>query len=78
MASAMGVPAARRALFIDPVDEVAAVADRLWALAALAEDQGEAIGIGHDREQTLLALQAVLPRLESRGHRLVPVSQLVR
>ena len=78
MASAMGVPAARRDLFIDPVDEVAAVEDRLWALAALAEDQGEAIGIGHDREQTLLALQSVLPRLESRGHRLVPVSQLVR
>ena len=78
MASAMGVPAARRDLFIDPVDEVAAVEDRLWALAALAEDQGEAIGIGHDREQTLLALQAVLPRLETRGHRLVPVSQLVR
>ncbi len=78
MASAMGVPAARRDLFIDPVNEVAAVEDRLWALAALAEDQGEAIGIGHDREQTLLALQAVLPRLESRGHQLVPVSQLVR
>lgn len=78
MASAMGVPAARRDLFIDPVDEVAAVEDRLWALAALACDQGEAIGIGHDREQTLLALQAVLPRLESRGHQLVPVSQLVR
>ncbi len=78
MASAMGVPAARRDLFIDPVDEIAAVEDRLWALAALAGDQGEAIGIGHDREQTLLALQAVLPRLESRGHQLVPVSQLVR
>jgi polysaccharide deacetylase 2 family uncharacterized protein YibQ len=78
MASAMGVPAARRDLFIDPVDEVAAVEDKLWALAALAADQGEAIGIGHDREQTLLALQAVLPRLESRGHQLVPVSQLVR
>ena len=78
MASAMGVPAARRDLFIDPIDEVAAVEDRLWALAALAGDQGQAIGIGHDREQTLLALQAVLPRLESRGHRFVPVSQLVR
>lgn len=78
MANAMGVPAARRDLFIDPVDEIAAVEDRLWALAALAGDQGEAIGIGHDREQTLLALEAMLPRLESRGHQLVPVSQLVR
>jgi len=77
-ASVMGVPTAQRDLFIDPVDEVGAVEGRLWALAALAGDQGEAIGIGHDREQTLLALQAVLPRLESRGHRFVPVSHLVR
>ena len=78
MASAMEVPAARRDMFIDPVDEVGSVEANLWALAALAGEQGEAIGIGHDREQTLLALEAVLPRLESRGHRFVPVSQLVR
>ena len=78
MATAMGVPAARRDLFIDPVDEVGSVEDNLWALGAIAGEQGEAIGIGHDREQTLLALEAVMPRLESRGHRFVPVSQLVR
>ena len=38
---------------------------------------GQAGGIGHDREQTLIALQRVLPRLETRGFRFVPVSQLL-
>ncbi len=78
MARAMAIPATRRDLFIDPVDQTAAVEARLWELAALAAEQGQAIGIGHDREQTLLALEAILPRLETRGFRFVPISALAQ
>ena len=83
VASAIGLPAAQRDLFIDPVDEDGRVQSetvegQLWRLAAIAVADGQAIGIGHDREQTLLALEAVLPRLESRGHRFVPVSELIQ
>ena len=83
VASALELPAAQRDLFIDPVDEDGRVQSetvegQLWRLAAIAVADGQAIGIGHDREQTLLALEAVLPRLESRGHRFVPVSELVQ
>ena len=76
-ALAMGVPAARRDLFIDAVDQATAIETRLWALAELAARQGQAIGLGHDREQTLLALESVLPQLEMRGFSFVPVSGLV-
>ena len=76
LARTMDIPAFRRDLFIDPVDEVAAVEVKLWELAAVAARNSQAIGIGHDREQTLQAMQAVLPRLEARGFRFVPISQL--
>ena len=78
MARFMRVPTVRRDLFIDPVDDAAAIQESLWELAALAAENGQAIGLGHDREQTLLALEAVLPRLESRGFRFVPISQLAQ
>ena len=45
--------------------------------SVLTARAGQAVGIGHDREQTLIALQRVLPRLETRGFRFVPVSQLL-
>ena len=54
------------------------IKEKLWELAALATRQGYAIGVGHGRENTLLALEDALPRLESRGYRFVPVSELVR
>jgi len=66
-----------RDLFIDEVDEVEAIQSRLWDLAGIASRTGQAIGIGHNREETLAALTTVLPRLETRGFRFVPVSQLL-
>ena len=78
LARGMDVPALSRDLFIDPVDDRQAIEARLWELAGLAGRAGQAIGIGHDRENTLLALQTVLPRLETRGFRVVTLSHLVR
>jgi polysaccharide deacetylase 2 family uncharacterized protein YibQ len=77
LAQQMQVPAGRRDLFIDLVDDQAAVEGKLWELAELAAKKGQAIGIGHDRKHTLLALEAVLPRLESRGYRFVHISETV-
>ena len=79
LASALEVPVAERDLFIDAAEDgVRDVEEKLWQLATLASERGQAIGIGHDREATLLALESVLPRLESRGFRFVAVSQLVQ
>lgn len=78
MARAMGIRAARRDVFLDPVDQSATPENQLWELAAVAAEKGQAIGVGHDREETLVALEAILPRLESRGFRFVPLSALAR
>ena len=78
LAKGMGVPTLSRDLFIDPVDDRQAAEAQLWELAARAARSGSAIGIGHDRESTLLALEAILPRLEMRGFRFVPLSALAR
>ena len=66
------------AIRIDQVDDPQAIESRLWDLAALAARSGQAVGIGHDRQNTLLALRAVLPRLEMRGFHFVLLSQLAR
>ena len=73
----MDLVALSRDIFIDEIDDKDAVAAKLWDLAGIAARAGQAVGIGHDREQTLIALQRVLPRLETRGFRFVPVSQLL-
>ena len=79
MANALGVPVAQRDLFIYAEgDNVRDIERKLWELAEIARRQGQAIGIGQDREATLLALESTLPKMESRGFRVVPVSQLVQ
>ena len=79
MANALGVPVAQRDLFIDAEgDGVRAIETKLWELAEIARRQGQAIGMGRDRKATLVALESTLPKLESRGFRVVPVSQLVQ
>ena len=77
MAIDMDLVAFTRDLFLDEVDDTEAIESRLWDLAGMAARAGQAVGIGHDREATLLALTAILPRLETRGFRFVPISQLL-
>ena len=75
LAQSLGVPSLRRDVFIDEVDDRAAIEAALWNLAAQASRTGRAIGIGHDRINTLLALERVLPRLEQRGFRFASLEQ---
>lgn len=78
MAREAKVRAVHRDLYLDEVDNRAAVEKKLWELAELAAQRGQALGLGQTRESTLLALEAVLPRLEARGFRLVSLSHLAR
>ena len=75
LAQSLGVPSLRRDVFIDEVDDRMAIEAALWNLAAQASRTGRAIGIGHDRTNTLLALERVLPRLEQRGFRFASLEQ---
>jgi len=78
MAREQGVAATRRDLFIDSEqaseDEVLR---RLEDLYALASRRGNALGIAHPYPVTMAVLERELPRLATRGIRLVSVRQLI-
>ena len=73
----MDIRAFNRDLFIDETADAQAIQGKLWELAAIAARAGQAIGVGHNRRETLIALLAALPQLEKRGFRFVPVSRLL-
>jgi polysaccharide deacetylase 2 family uncharacterized protein YibQ len=77
LARASGIPAARRDLFLDEVDERDAIEAALDELVALAREQGAAVGIAHPRDATLAVLAERLPRLRDQGVEIVPLSFLV-
>ncbi len=72
-----GVPVVERDLFLDSVDDLNYVNEQLDRLAYLSRQHGYAVGIGHVRANTLLALQQSIPRLKQAGHEFVFVSEVV-
>ncbi|HPC83457.1 MAG TPA: divergent polysaccharide deacetylase family protein [Thermoanaerobaculaceae bacterium] len=61
-----GVPVLRRDVFLDVVDDPAAIRRMLAEAAELGEQQGQALAIGHVHPTTLKLLAAELPRLAAR------------
>ncbi|MBN2644332.1 MAG: divergent polysaccharide deacetylase family protein [Desulfuromonadaceae bacterium] len=74
----LGIPTAKRDVFLDNITEVNQILARLEQLAQTSQAKGEAIGICHPYPQTLVALQQFAPRLEELGIEAVYASQLVR
>ena len=73
----MGIPTARRHVFLDNVKDSSKVCTQLEQLVALARKKGWAIGIGHPNQATLQALTSCRKQL-LRHVRIVGVSALVR
>jgi polysaccharide deacetylase 2 family uncharacterized protein YibQ len=73
-----GIPTASRDVFLDNVDDEAAVEAQLRAAADRAREDGSAIAIGHPREATLLAVRTLGPELMAQGIDLTYASDLVR
>ena len=71
------VPVAERNVFLDNIQSPQAVRGQLKRLVHLARLKGQAIGIAHPHEVTLEVLKEDLPKLSSKGIKLVPVSRLV-
>lgn len=78
LARQFGVPFAERNIFLDHVNDVAAVRSRLDEVERLARRRGLAIAIGHPRRATLAALRDWLPGLEKKGFVLAPLSSAVK
>lgn len=72
-----GIRAARRNVFLDDVDDVAAVEMQLRLAAQMAHDNGSAIAIGHPRQATLDAVRALAPEIQAGGITFVLASDLV-
>lgn len=77
IAERLGVPAARREVFLDNVQEPRQICRRMEELATVAKQRGWAIGIGHPYPATLQALDECKEQL-LRAVDLVRASQLVR
>ncbi len=77
-AERFGVRAASRKVFLDDSAKPEAILGQLELAARDAERDGSAIAIGHPRPDTIAVLAQGLPRVESRGIRLVFVSELVQ
>lgn len=72
-----GVPSASRDVFLDNVDNQAAVEARLLEAIADARTTGSAIAIGHPRPATLAAVRLVAPQAAADGVQLTLASALV-
>ena len=78
LAKRMKLKFARRDIFLDNQDEPGYIRNQINALKNLARIRGLAIGIGHDRRNTLLILKELLPQLAREGYKFVFISQVVR
>lgn len=71
------LPFARRDVFLDNVQEPAAIRKQVWELVRLARSRGQAVGIGHAHSSMYNVFKEMLPELRQQIE-FVPVSRLVR
>lgn len=74
----MGVKFVKRDVFLDNSSDPAYIKGQISKLKAAAKRQGYAVGIGHDRPNTLMVLKEVMPQLEKEGYKFVYLSELTR
>ncbi len=77
MARQMGLPALKRDVFLDNVDDTAAIRGQLQKLVKIARQKGYAVGIGHYHPKTLVVLRSDIPALKAAGLELVSLQELI-
>ncbi len=77
VAGKTGVRFARRDVFLDNSNDPEYIRQQIDKLKLEAEQKGWAIGIGHDRKNTLEVLKEIMPELAQEGYKFVYVSELV-
>jgi polysaccharide deacetylase 2 family uncharacterized protein YibQ len=78
LARGMGMETATRDVFLDNVQDGAAIKRQLEQLTALARKRGSAIGICHPHKATIQALAAALPAYRQEGINFVFASEVVK
>ena len=74
----LGVPTARRNVFLDNEDDEEKIKAQLMELAQKASELGSAIGIGHVKKKTLVVLKKYIPELQEKGFKFEFVSKMLR
>jgi len=69
---------AKRDIFLDNLDDPGYIKAQLIKLKEIARNKGYAIGIGHDRRNTLLVLREMMPQLAESGYKFVFVSEITK
>ncbi len=77
LAKEKGIDTAVRDVFLDNSRDPEDIRNKLLKTVRLAEEQGEAIAIGHSSPETISVLVEEIPKLEDRVN-FVPVSELLR
>ena len=77
-ARALGLRAGRRQVLVDAAGGEAGERERLEEAGHLAVERGETVVLAHGHPLTLRLLKEYVPRWETAGIRVVPVSQLTR
>ncbi|MFA6356041.1 MAG: divergent polysaccharide deacetylase family protein [Candidatus Omnitrophota bacterium] len=78
LAKKLGVKFAKRSIFLDNESDPSYIKKQFERAAAIALKNGEAVAIGHDRQNTIAVLTELVPGLDGRGIDVVPVSELAR
>ena len=73
----LGVPTARRQVFLDNDSDVEKISAQLDKLVKVARKQGSALGIGHARPNTLEVLKNEIPKLLAEGFQFEFASNIV-
>ena len=74
----MGVPTARRNIFLDNDNEIRKIEKQIEKLVQFANKNGMGIGIGHARQNTLQVLKNKIPELEAKGYVFEFASRIVK
>jgi polysaccharide deacetylase 2 family uncharacterized protein YibQ len=73
----MGLLSQERSIFIDSDEDEPSIRENLNRLCAIAMKNGEAVGIGHAKQKTLIVLNEYLEEFEGKGVDFVTVSEIV-
>jgi hypothetical protein len=77
-AKKVGLPVAGRNVFLDNVEEPAAILKQLEAAETYAKKHGFAVVIGHFKPITLQTLESAIPKLKKEGIQFVFASEVVK
>jgi len=78
VAREIGLPSVGRDVFLDHIIDEELIRQSIAKTGNIAKKRGYAVAIGHPHLVTLNALTTELPKLKSKGIRVVPASKLVR